>query len=275
VAISAAAVGVGRAAVGDEVDQGGVGLVADGRDQRDRSLGHRARQALVVEGPQVLDRAAAAGDDDDVGTRHGPARRDGVEAPDRGADLAGGGVALDHAGPDQHPAGPAVADAVQDVADHRAGRTGDHPDHGWHGRQRALAVGREQALGVQLRLQALQLGEKRADPGGLHGLDDDLVARAGRIGGDLAGDDDLQPMLGPDLQLADIALPDHAVDRRLVVLDGQIDVAVGMVGDLRQLAAQPHEAVAVFQRALQGEGQFRDGIGRALESGATVSVMGF
>jgi hypothetical protein len=138
-----------------------------------------------------------------------------------------------------------------------------------------LRSGANRPSAWQLGLQALELGEQGADPGGLHGLDDDLVARAGRIGGDLAGDDDLQPVLGPDLQLADIALPDHAVDGGLVVLDGQIDVAVGVMGDLRQLAAQPHEAVPVLQCALQREGQFRDGIGRALESGAMVSVMGF
>jgi hypothetical protein len=53
----------------------------------------------------------------------------------------------------------------------------------------------------------------------------------------------------------------------LVVLDGQVDVAVGVVGHLRQLAAQAHEAVGVLERALEGEGEFRDGIGRALSAG--------
>jgi hypothetical protein len=88
---------------------------------------------------------------------------------------------------------------VQDVADHRPGRAGDHPDHGRHRGQGALAVRREQALGLELAFQALKLGQQRADAGGFHGLDDDLVARAGRIGGDLAGDDHFQPVLGPDL----------------------------------------------------------------------------
>ncbi len=66
-----------RAAVGDEVDQGGVGLVPHGRDDRDGRRRHRAGQALVVEAPQVLDRAAAARDDQQVGAGDGPVRPSG------------------------------------------------------------------------------------------------------------------------------------------------------------------------------------------------------
>jgi hypothetical protein len=63
------------------------------------------------------------------------------------------------------------------------------------------------------------------------------------------------------LQAADRALPHHPVDGRLVVLDGQIDVAVGVVGDLGKLPAQADIAIGLLQGALEGEGQFRDRIG--------------
>ena len=55
-----------RAQVGDEVGDREVGLVADGRDRRDRGGRDRARDALLVEGPQVLEAAAAAREHDHV-----------------------------------------------------------------------------------------------------------------------------------------------------------------------------------------------------------------
>ena len=58
--------GGGGADVGDVVDQRRVGLVADGGDHRRAGGGDRPDQPLVGEGQQVLDRAAAAGDDDDL-----------------------------------------------------------------------------------------------------------------------------------------------------------------------------------------------------------------
>ncbi len=150
---------------------------------------------------------------------------------------------------------------MQDVADHRARGAGDHPHHLGHGRQGTLAGRVEQALGLEPGLEFLELGQKGADARRLHALDDDLVARAHRVGGHLAGDDHLQPLLGPHAEAPHAALPDHAVDAGLVVLDRQIDVAVGVEGDLGQLAPQPHEAVGVFQRPLQRERQLRDAIG--------------
>ena len=50
-----------RAQVGGEVGQAEVGFVADRRNHRHRRCGDRARQTLVVERPQVLERTAAAG----------------------------------------------------------------------------------------------------------------------------------------------------------------------------------------------------------------------
>ena len=59
-----------RAQVGAEVGDGEVGLVAHAADQRHRAAARWcARQRLVVEGPQVLDRAAAAHQQDHVDRR--------------------------------------------------------------------------------------------------------------------------------------------------------------------------------------------------------------
>ncbi len=58
-----------RAAIRDVVDQRGVGLVPHRRDQRDRAREGGADDALLVEGPEILDGAAAAGHDEHVRAR--------------------------------------------------------------------------------------------------------------------------------------------------------------------------------------------------------------
>ena len=67
-------------------------------------------------------------------------------------------------------------------------------------RQQLLARLVEQAFGGELLLALLEQRHQRADAGGLQRLDHDLVVRAAGIGGEPAGDDDLQPLLGLDPQ---------------------------------------------------------------------------
>ena len=59
-----------RALVGGEIDQRDVGLVADRRDQRDHALGRGADHDLLVERPEILQRAAAARDDQQIRPRN-------------------------------------------------------------------------------------------------------------------------------------------------------------------------------------------------------------
>jgi len=105
-------------------------------------------------------------------------------------------------------------------------------------------------------------GQQGARARRLHALDDDLIRGPGRVGGDLAGDDDFQPAFRLGAQALDHALPDDAVDGRLVVLQRQIDMARGVAVHLGDLAAQADVAEAVLQRALEREAQLRDRQGR-------------
>ena len=188
-----------RALVGGEVDQRDVGLVADRGNQRDHAVRRGAHHDLLVERPQILQRAAAARHDDEIGPRDAAALRQRVEAVDRGRDLLGRAVALHLDRPDDDAAREAVGEAVQDVADHGAGRRGDDADHLGQERQQLLARRIEQAFGGELLLALLEQRHQRADAGGLQRLDDDLVARAAGIGGEAAGDDHLEAFLGLDL----------------------------------------------------------------------------
>ena len=85
------------AAVGGQVGEGHVDLVADGRDDRHAGAGDGPRHGLLVEGPEVLEAAAAAGDDDDVGAG------DPVGQRQRRDDLAIGALALDAGRRDRGP----------------------------------------------------------------------------------------------------------------------------------------------------------------------------
>ena len=80
--------GRGRAAVGREIDQRGIGFMAHGGDQRDRAFGGRAHDDLLVERHQIFDGAAAARDDEHIGTRNRAAWFQRVEAANGGGDLA-------------------------------------------------------------------------------------------------------------------------------------------------------------------------------------------
>ena len=241
-----------RAPVGGKIDQRDVGLVADRGNQRDHAGGRRAHHDLLVERPQVLERTAAARDDDQIRARQRPAFRQRVEAFDRVGDFAGRGLALHAHRPDQHAARKAVGQPMQNVADDRAGRRRHDADHLGQERNELLARLVEQAFGGELLLALLQQLHQRADAGGLQAVDHDLVFRRAREGGELAGDDDVEALFGLDPHAAVDALPDHAFQHGAVVLQPEVAMPGGRrpleAGDL---AAHPHEAIGVLDRALE------------------------
>ena len=160
-----------RAQVGDEVGDRDVGLVADGRDHRHRAAGDRARHDLLVERPEILDRSAAAPDDDDV-----DARRPCAIAREPAGDVERGAFAL-HARRANHEVRVRVAAAqhVDDVAHGRAVERGDDADLAGQRGQRPLAAPVEQAFGREPLLQLLEGELQRAEPLGLEVLADDLI----------------------------------------------------------------------------------------------------
>jgi hypothetical protein len=155
-----------RAPVGGVVDQRGVRLVPHGGDQRDDAFRRGAHHRLLVEAPEVLEAPAATRHDQDVGPRDRPALRQRVEAPDGARHLRRAGRALHRDGPDQHVARKPVAQAVQDIADHRARGRGHDADHLRQEGQRLLPPLVEQSLLGQRRAPPLQHRHQRAGPAG-------------------------------------------------------------------------------------------------------------
>src|SRR5204863_2929518 len=130
----------------------------------------RARDALIVESPEVLLRAATAPDDQDVGAA---VARHGV---DRGRDLGGGAVALHaHGAEDDSHFRAASLDDFDDVADRSSRDRGDEGDAARKARQRALPRGVKETLLEEPALQLLERELRGADPLGLDRVDRELV----------------------------------------------------------------------------------------------------
>ena len=91
-----------RPQVGDEIGDGEVGLVADGRDHRDAAGDDGPRHRLFVEGPEIFQRSAAPRHDDDVDVV------DRRQAPQRRRDRQRGPLSLDRCGRHQDRA-PEIA----------------------------------------------------------------------------------------------------------------------------------------------------------------------
>ena len=147
---------------------------------------------------------------------------------------------------------------MQDVADHRPRRRGDNADHAGQIGDRPLTLLVEQPLGREPALAFLEQRHKGAGASGLQVLDDDLVARAAGVGGELAGADHLQPVFGPKAEARRDAAPSNGVEDRGLVLHGEVDVARGGALVARHLAPDPNEAEGGLDRALEALRQFAD-----------------
>ena len=91
-----------------------------------------------------------------------------------------------------------------------------------------LRAGIEQPFGGERLAAPFEQRHQRALARQLHPVDDDLIFRAARIGGELAGRDDLGAVLGPEGERSRAAPPDHRVDAGILVLQREIAVARGM-----------------------------------------------
>jgi len=111
-----------RREVGGEVDQGHVGFVADRGNHRHRAGQDGPGQRFIVERPQILERAAAARDDDQIGPRHRARFGHCVETMNRRGDLGCRRIALHTDWPHQDATRKSVFEPVENVADDRARR---------------------------------------------------------------------------------------------------------------------------------------------------------
>ena len=173
-----------RALVGDEIDDREIDLVTDAAYDRDRAGVNGAGHGLVVERLQILERAAAAREDQHVAVSAAPGEAQRID------DLAGRGHALHGNRVDEDGHGRETPpEHVQDVADRRARGRGDHADPAWQGRQ-WLAMRRvEESFGRETALELLEAPAQQAFAGLLEVLDHDLEFAARLVEADAAACD--------------------------------------------------------------------------------------
>src|SRR4051794_24481256 len=182
--------------VGREVAERRVLLVADGRHDRHGAGGDRPHQPLVAEGKEILEAAAAPGDDDHVDALF-PAER--TQCLDHGARCP---RPLDVGLADEHGGRRETAlDGGEDVALRGGVVAGDEPDLPREPRERALTLRREEPLRGELLLQTLERGQVVAEPERLEreGAQAELASR--------------REELGPAVDVHAVAVRDAAADR--------------------------------------------------------------
>jgi hypothetical protein len=133
--------------------------VPDRRDRRNGAGGDGANDALVGEGEEVLEAAAAAGQDDDV---HGRVRHQSAERVD---DQHGRARPLhSRLGHDEARGRESRGDGAHEVAAGGSVAAGEQANGAREARQRTLALGCEEAFGGEGALQAFQRGHVLAEP---------------------------------------------------------------------------------------------------------------
>ena len=237
--------------------------MADGADQGDRTFRRGADDDLFVEGPEVLDRAAAARDDQQIG----PGRERGKTA-NRSRDLFGSAFALDRNRPDDDVARAAIGETVEDIANDRTGWRRDDSDRGREVGKRPLAAFVEQPLSGERTAAPVEQRHQRALTRQLEPVDDDLVFRAPRVGGELAGGDHFRTVFRSKGQAPGLAAPKHGIDTGGIVLQREIAMTRSMALPPGDLAADPDVAECLLNRALERARQFAHAERRRIVAGA-------
>ena len=251
--------GRGRAQIGHEIGDGHIRLMSHRRDHRHRAGRNRARYGLLVEGPQVFERSAAAPHDH----QFRPLRA--AEVLDAAADLLHRSFALHQRreDADMQP-GKAARENLEHVGDGGAARRGDDADAPRKARQGPLALGREQALGGQLLLELLESQLQRAQPLGLERLHQQLVFAARLVDVDAAARQHRQAVLRLEFPVAVRGAESHALHLGVAFLEGEVVVAAGGQLQAGDLAGDPDILEALVERRADGRVQFGDRIDAAL-----------
>ena len=191
---------------------------------------------LVVEGPQVLQRAAAAACNEHI------AQLPAVGIADGPCDLRRCLHTLHPHRQQQYLSqGVAVAQNPDHVVDRRTGAAGNNGDPLGELRQR-LFVGRvEKSLVVELILQLLEGHEQIAHAVGGQAVTVELILAVPGVDADAAAGDDLHAVAGPELQMLGCAPEHDAAQNARFVLQGKVVVAGGVDLVVGQLA--PHQDV--------------------------------
>ncbi len=227
--------GSGRAQVGGKIGQGEIGLVAHPADHGGLRGDDGAHHAFVVEGPQVFQRAAAAGDEDHI-------RRTGAVKRRQGADDGRRSFIALHRGRREQDLGQRVAppQGVEHILQGRAGGRGDQADSAREGRDGALAFFIEEPFTFKSRLEPQEFLVEKALSGGAHGVDVELVGAVALVDPHRAVGFDGHAVLQGHLDFERGSAPDDAAQGGPRVFEGQVDMPGRRAGEVGNFAQNPY-----------------------------------
>ena len=155
--------------------------MADGADQRGLDAGQTTGNGFFVETPEILQRAAATGQDNGVKT--------GLVSQLQGVDNLRGGLLALHSSGYQHQVNVRCAPGknTDDVANHRAAGRGDQPDTARMTGQGLFVFGSKQAFLQQLLLECFVSSTQGALASCFHLADNKLIITTTFINGQPAG----------------------------------------------------------------------------------------
>ena len=257
----------GRAHVGDEIADREIGLVADAGDDRQHRLEHRARDDFLVERPQILERATAAADDQNIDARvH-------VRGADRRGNLARGAGALHGRRIQDHGhRRKAARQRRQHVAQCRCMPRRDDADPPRKWRQAALARRFEQPRGCERCLHLHEPLVQRSEPREAYRLDAELQFAARVVDRRHGAHFDGEPFAKREREPLRLVAEEHAADLRARVLQGEIEMAGCGSRAPRDLAADPGEADARARAASGCPRQTATPAQRAARGGGVLRV---
>ena len=241
------------AEVGDEVGDGHIALVPDGRNNRHGTARNGTRDALLVECPEVFNRAAAAPDDDDVDAGDTPDR------PQPRRNIRSGVVSLHaHRANDEMRVRVAAAEHFDDVANGRAVERRHDADLAGERGERPFARLVEQSFALQPLLQLVERELKSAEPLGLHVLANELVLTLRLVDGDAAARDNGQTIGGLEFQIAKRGPEDDGAHLRAGVFQREVQMAGVPDAAVRELALHPHFHELGFEQIADANGELGD-----------------
>ena len=146
----------------------------------------------------------------------------------------------------------AARENLNEVGNGRAARRGDNSDAPRKARQRAFALGREQALGGQLPLELLESQLQRAHALRLERLHQQLIFAAGFVDIDAAARQHRQAVLGFEFPIAVRGAEGHALHLRFALFEGEVVVAARGQLQAGDLTRDPHVPEFRIQRRADG-----------------------